>query len=83
MSQAVLTKPEVEIEPHYPQCYLYQPSEVFLERNLTSLQMALFIAGVDLGTAQQAAKIIVNLRPGFIISRSEYATIHQALGEIK
>ncbi|NER25527.1 MAG: hypothetical protein F6J96_33505 [Symploca sp. SIO1C2] len=90
MSQTVLTKPSSETatalidnEPYYPQCYLYQPSEVELERNLTSLQIALFIAGVDLGTAQQAAKIIVNLRPGFIISRREYTTIHQALGEIK
>jgi len=90
MPQTVLTKPGSETattlidnEPYYPQCYLYQPSEVELERNLTSLQMALFIAGVDLGTAQQAAKVITSIKPGFIISRAEYQVIHQALGEIK
>ena len=90
MPQTVLTKPGSETatalidnEPYYPQCYLYQPAEVELEHNLNSLQMALFIAGVDLGTAQQAAKVITSIKPGFIISRAEYLSICQALAQIK
>ncbi|NEP60623.1 MAG: hypothetical protein F6K31_27100 [Symploca sp. SIO2G7] len=61
----------------------FKPDEVSRERNLTSLQMALFIAGVDLESAHQVAELIVNLKPGFIISRVEYQAIYQALGEIK
>lgn len=90
MPQTVLTRPGSETattlldnEPYYPQCYLYQPPEVELQRNLSRLDILLFSAGVSVEAAHQAALIIVNLRPGFIISRSEYATIHQALGEIK
>jgi len=83
MSQAVLTKPEVEIEPYYPQCYLYQPDEVELQRNLTQLDILLFSAGVSLEAAHQAAKVITSIKPGFIISRIEYRIIQQALGEIK
>ncbi|NER50967.1 MAG: hypothetical protein F6J92_30725 [Symploca sp. SIO1A3] len=60
-----------------------KPDEVELERNLTSLQMALFIAGVDLESAHQAAKVITSIKPGFIISRAEYQAIHQALVEMK
>ena len=85
MTQATLTKPTVETnsEPYYPQCYLYQPGEVELERNLIKLETALFIRGVSHESAHQAAKVITSIKPGFIISRSEYNTIHQALGEMK
>jgi len=90
MPQTVLTKPGSETatalidnEPHYPQCRLIQPDEAELERNLTKLQMVLFVAGVDLESAHQAAKVITSIKPGFIISRTEYQAIHQALGEIK
>ncbi|NER99222.1 MAG: hypothetical protein F6J86_36270 [Symploca sp. SIO1B1] len=87
MTQATLTKPSIESvednEPKYPQCWLYQPSEVELERNLIKLETALFIAGVDLETAHQAAKVITSIKPGFIISRAEYQAIHQALVEMK
>ncbi len=85
----VLTKSEYEAatalidsEPYHPQCYLYQPDEVELDRNTNSLQMALFVAGVDMELALNAAKVITSIKPGFIISRSEYQAIHQALGEI-
>ncbi|NEQ66478.1 MAG: hypothetical protein F6K21_13420 [Symploca sp. SIO2D2] len=60
-----------------------KPDEVSRERNLTSLQMALFIAGVDLESAHQAAKVITSIKPGFIISRAEYQAIHQAFSEMK
>lgn len=90
MPQAVLSIPEVEAatplidsEPYYPQCYLYQPDEIELERNLNSLQMALFIAGVDMVSARHTAMIITRIKPGYIISRLEYLAIHQALGEMK
>ncbi|NER46972.1 MAG: hypothetical protein F6J86_30520 [Symploca sp. SIO1B1] len=83
MSQAVLTKPEVEIEPYYPQCYLYQPEEVELQRNLIKLETALFITGVNHESAHQAAKVITSIKPGFIISRAEYQAIHQAFSEMK
>ncbi|NET58985.1 MAG: hypothetical protein F6K47_23430 [Symploca sp. SIO2E6] len=77
-------QPQVDSEtPFYPQCYLYQPTEVELERKLNSFQMALFIAGVDLETAWEAAKVITSIKPGFIISRAEYQAIHQALKEMK
>ena len=85
----VLTKPGseaatalVDSEPFYPQCWLYQPDEVELERKLNSLQMALFVAGVDMEVALKAAKVITSIKPGFIISRAEYLLIQQALGEI-
>ena len=74
---------EADSEPYYPQCWLYQPSEVELERNTNSLQMALFVAGVDMEVALQTAKVITSIKPGFIISRAEYQAIHQALGEMK
>ena len=80
MTQATLTKPT---ELHYPQCYLYSPSEVELERNLNSLQMALFVAGVDMVSARHTAMIITRIKPGYIISRLEYQAIHQALVEMK
>ncbi|NEQ66140.1 MAG: hypothetical protein F6J86_14630 [Symploca sp. SIO1B1] len=90
MPQTVLTKPGSETatafidnEPYYPQCYLYQPSEVELERNLIKLETALFITGVSHETAHQAAKVITSIKPGFIISRTEYQAIHQALVEMK
>ncbi|NER50735.1 MAG: hypothetical protein F6J92_29500 [Symploca sp. SIO1A3] len=90
MPQTVLTKSGVEAaqdltdsEPFYPQCYLYQPEEVELQRNLTKLDILLFLAGVSLEAAHQAAKVIVNLKPGFIVSKAEYQAIHQALGEMK
>ena len=54
-----------------------------LEYNLTTLQMALFIAGVDLETAWEVAKVITSIKPGFIISTAEYQAIHQALVEMK
>ena len=73
----------IDSEPYYPQCWLYQPSEVELERKLNSLQMALFIAGVDMEVALKAAKVITSIKPGFIISRSECVAIYQALGEMK
>ena len=89
MPQPVLTKPGseaatalIDSEPFYPQCWLYQPDEVELERKLNSLQMALFVAGVDMEVALLAAKVITSIKPGFIISRTEYQAIHQALGEI-
>ena len=65
------------------QATLTKPDEASLEHNLTSLQMALFIAGVDLETAHQAAKVITCIKPGFIISTAEYQAIHQALVEMK
>lgn len=90
MPQTFLSKSEykaaqalVDSEPFYPQCYLYQPEEVEMERKLNSLQMALFIAGVDMEVALLAAKVITSIKPGFIISRAEYQVIHQALGEMK
>ncbi|NEP59774.1 MAG: hypothetical protein F6K21_09560 [Symploca sp. SIO2D2] len=91
MPQTVLTKPGVEVAitlvnsepPFYPQCYLYQPSEVELQRNLNRLDILLFSAGVSLETAHQAAKVITSIKPGFIISRAEYQAIHQALVEMK
>ena len=90
MPQALLSIPGVEAatalvdsQPYYPQCWLYQPTEVELERVQYSLQMALFIAGVDMETALKAAKVITSIKPGFIISRAEYQAIHQALGEMK
>ncbi|NEP57797.1 MAG: hypothetical protein F6K31_12365 [Symploca sp. SIO2G7] len=90
MPQTFLSKSEYEAataildsQPYYPQCWLYQPTEVSRERNTNSLQMALFVAGVDMVSALKAAKIITSIKPGFIISRAEYQVIHQALGEIK
>ena len=70
-------------ETYYPQCELLSQREIEKERNLTNVQMALFIAGVDLESAHQAAKVITSIKPGFIISRAEYQAIHQALGEMK
>ena len=69
--------------PIMTQATQVKPDEVELERNLTSFQMALFIAGVDLESAHQAAKVITSIKPGFIISRAEYQAIHQALVEMK
>ncbi|NER24686.1 MAG: hypothetical protein F6J96_29090 [Symploca sp. SIO1C2] len=90
MPQTVLTKPGSETatafidnEPYYPQCYLYQPTEVELERNLSRLDILLFSAGVSLESAHQAAKVITSIKPGFIISRAEYQAIHQAFSEMK
>ncbi|NEQ65530.1 MAG: hypothetical protein F6J86_20920 [Symploca sp. SIO1B1] len=90
MPQTVLTKPGSETatalidnEPYYPQCYLYQPTEVELERNLSRLDILLFSAGVSLESAHQAAKVITSIKPGFIISRAEYQAIYQALKEMK
>ena len=89
MPQTVLTKSRVEAaqdladsEPFYPQCYLYQPEEVELQRNLVKLDVALFLAGASTEAAHQAAKVITNIKPGFIISRAEYLLIQQALAEI-
>ena len=86
----VLTKPGVEAaqdltdsEPFYPQCYLYQPEEIELQRNLVKLDIALFLGGASTEAAHQAAKVITSIKPGFIISRAEYQAIHQALGEMK
>ncbi|NEQ65382.1 MAG: hypothetical protein F6K21_07775 [Symploca sp. SIO2D2] len=90
MTQTVLTKSGVEAaqdltdsEPFYPQCYLYQPDEVELQRNLTKLDIALFLGGASTEAAHQAAKVITNIKPGFIISRAEYLLIQQALREMK
>jgi len=69
--------------PIMTQATQVKPDEVSRERNLTNIQMALFIAGVDLETAYQAAKVITSIKPGFIISKAEYQIIHQALGEIR
>ena len=65
------------------QATVTKPTEAEVERILTSLQMTLFIAGVDLETAWQTAKVITSIKPGFIISRIEYQAIHQALVEMK
>ncbi|NEP56580.1 MAG: hypothetical protein F6K31_06090 [Symploca sp. SIO2G7] len=90
MPQTVLTKPGSETataiidnEPYYPQCYLYQPTEIEQERNLSRLDILLFSSGVSLESAHQAAKVITSIKPGFIISRAEYQVIHQALKEMK
>ncbi|NER97265.1 MAG: hypothetical protein F6J86_26040 [Symploca sp. SIO1B1] len=91
MPQTVLTKPGVEVTttlansetPFYPQCYLYQPTEIEQERNLSRLDILLFSSGVSLESAHQAAKVITSIKPGFIISRAEYQAIHQAFSEMK
>ncbi|NER45975.1 MAG: hypothetical protein F6J86_37275 [Symploca sp. SIO1B1] len=66
-----------------PHCGLPSLQEIEKERNLTNFQMALFIRGVDLETAWEAAKVITSIKPGFIISRAEYLSICQALAQIK
>ncbi|NEQ64900.1 MAG: hypothetical protein F6K21_05330 [Symploca sp. SIO2D2] len=91
MTQVTLPLPTVQAvqpqvdssPPFYPQCYLYQPSEVELDRNLSRLDILLFSAGVSLESAHQAAKVITSIKPGFIISRAEYQAIHQAFSEMK
>ena len=89
MTQATLTNSTIDTvqalvdsEPFYPQCYLYQPDEVQRERNLMKVEMALFITGVSHEAAHQASMIITRIKPGYIVSGSEYRAIHQALGEI-
>ena len=71
------------VDSESPRGELPSQKEIEKERNLTNIQMALFIAGVDLESAHQAAKVITSIKPGFIISRVEYQAIHQALEDMK
>lgn len=74
---------EPEVEPFYPQCYLYSVQEIEFEQNKSKLSIALFLCGVSLESSHAAASVLASFRPGFIISGKDHQVISRALGEMK